>query len=167
MKSRRFVAFIIDAIIIAVILVALFNIILSCFNVRFFYRIIALFAWALLICKDCFNGMSVGKRLIGIQVIDSNNMQIASPVKCVIRNLFYFLTFIELFAWLFYFKNMRPGDYFARAKVILRDKSLQKVKFAKTILAIGYVFIGLTIMITILYLRASSLGVLEYLYQLQ
>ena len=105
--------------------------------------------------------------MLDIQVIDMTNMQITSPVKCVIRNLFYFLTFIELFAWLFYFKNMRPGDYFARAKVILRDKSLRKVKFAKTILAIGYVFIGLTIMITILYLRASSLGVLEYLYQLQ
>jgi len=166
MKSKRFVAFIIDMA-IAVILAIFVYVTLRCFNINSFSFIGAPFAWVLLICKDCFNGMSVGKRFVGIQIIDSTNREIASPAKCVIRNLFYFLTFIELFAWLFYFKNMRLGDYFARTEVTLRDKSLQKVKFAKTILAIGYVFIGLTIMITILYLRASSLGVLEYLYQLQ
>ena len=87
MKSKRFVAFIIDMA-IAVILAIFVYVTLRCFNINSFSFIGAPFAWVLLICKDCFNGMSVGKRFVGIQIIDSTNREIASPAKCVIRNLF-------------------------------------------------------------------------------
>ena len=90
MKNKRFVSFVID-LAIAVILALLVYMILNCLNVKVISPMIGYIVWAVLICKDCFGGVSVGKRLVGIQVVDSNNMQIASPVKCVIRHLSYFL----------------------------------------------------------------------------
>ncbi len=164
MKIKRFVAFIIDIIMVATLAIIV-NVILSCLSVRVISPMIGLFAWAIIICKDSFDGMSIGKRLLGIQVVDSNKDRIASPIKCIIRNLFYFLSFIDLLVMFFHPKGMRLGDYVAHTEVNLRDRTLQKVKFYKIILAIGYVLIGLIIMEIVFYFRASSLGLLGYLYQ--
>lgn len=159
MKNKIFVAFVID-LAIAVILALLVYMILNCLNVKVISPMIGYIVWAVLICKDYFGGVSVGKRLVGIQVVTSNNMQIASPVKCVIRNLFYFLTYIDILVMFFNSKNMRLGDRVAHTEVTLRDKTLQKVKFSKAVVAIGYVLVGLIIVEIILYFRASSFGLL-------
>ena len=164
MKSKRFVAFIIDMA-IAVILAIFVYVTLCCFNIKNFSFIGAPFTWVLLFCKDCFNGMSVGKRFVGIQIIDSTNMEIASPAKCVIRNLFYFLGVIDVLVMFFHSKTMRLGDCIARTEVHLRDDTLQKVKLYKIILAIGSVLIVFTIVETLLHVYASSLGLFGLLYR--
>ena len=101
--------------------------------------------------------MSIGKLLIGIQVIDINTKQIASPQKCVIRNLFYFIGLFDVIVMLTNSKGTRIGDYVTHTEVTLRNKSLAKVKLSKELLAIGYVLIGLAIIEAFYYFVAPSL----------
>lgn len=159
MRNKRILAFIIDMM-AAVAFSLLINSILCYFNVKFIVAMVAIIGWAVLIGKDCLNGMSVGKRFVGIQVIDTNSRQIASPQKCVIRNLFYFVGPIDILFMLTNSKGLRLGDKVVHTEVVLRNKSLPKVVFSKVILAIGYVLLGLVIMEIIYYFRASSFGLL-------
>lgn len=163
MIFKRFIAFIID-VTIAAILSLIMSSILSYINVKVITPMIGLFAWATIICKDCFNGMSIGKHIISIQVIDSNTKQIASPLKCVTRNLFYFLSLIDFIVMFFHSKSLRLGDCIIHTEVMQRDVKLRRTNISKSLLAIGYVFIGLIVIEVLLYLRASSLGLFGYLY---
>ena len=123
---------------------------------------IAILAWFALFCKDCFGGASAGKRIIGIQVIDANTGQIASPLKCVFRNLFYFLTFVECIAMYYSSNGLRIGDYASHTKVILYNKALQSPKLSQSILAIGYALIGLLLFELFYYFRASYLDYRDF-----
>lgn len=49
---------------------------------------VALIGFALYFCKDSFNGRSIGKRASRMQVLDNNTGAVASPLKCLVRNLF-------------------------------------------------------------------------------
>lgn len=159
MIYKRFFAFIVDIIMSAMFAILIYGV-LSFFSVKIIIPMIAIIGWAALICKDCFNGVSVGKLLLGIQVVDSNTQQIVSPQKSIIRNLFYFLSFIDIAFAFTNSKERRLGDYIAHTEVVLRGKSLPKVNYSKSLLAVGYVLIGLIVMEVIYYLRASSLGLL-------
>lgn len=159
MRNKRLFAFIIDMI-VAVAFSLLINSILCYFNVKFIVAMVAIIGWAVLIGKDCLNGMSIGKRFVGIQVIDTNSKQIASPQKCVIRNLFYFIGLIDIIFMFTNSKNLRLGDKVTHTEVVLRNKTLPKVAFSKVTLSIGYVLLGLAIVEIIYYLRASTFGLL-------
>lgn len=159
MRNKRIFAFIID-LMVAVAFSLLISSILCYFNVKFIVAMVAIIAWAVLIGKDCLNGMSIGKWYVGIQVIDANSKQIASPQKCIIRNLFYFIGLIDILFMFTNDKNLRLGDKVTHTEVMLRNKSLPKVAFSKVILSIGYVLLGLAIMEIIYYFRASSFGML-------
>ena len=159
MRNKRTFAFIIDMIVAAAFSL-LINSILCYFDVKFIAAMVAIIGWAVLIGKDCLDGMSIGKRLVGIQVIDTNSKQIASPQKCIIRNLFYFIGIIDIFFMFTNSKSLRLGDKVTHTEVVLRNKTLPKVAFSKTILSIGYVLLGLAIMEIIYYLRASAYGLL-------
>lgn len=159
MKLKRFIAFMIDVAIAALIAI-IANSILFIFDVRVITPMMGAAAWAILFCKDCFNGTSVGKYIVGIQVVNSDNNEILSPTKCVIRNLFYFLTFIEAIVMYYGSKGLRVGDYATHAKVVKYDKTLQKTQFKQSIIAIGYVLLGLMLYELFIYYRASSYGLL-------
>ncbi len=159
MKVKRIMAFIVDTSIAATLSIIL-DVILVCLSVRVILPMVGLFAWAIIICKDSFNGMSLGKRLLGIQVVDSDKDRIASPLKCIIRNLFYFLNPIDYLVIFFNLKGMRLGDYVAHTEVNLRNRTQEKVDFYKIKFALGYVLIGLTVLEIAIYIRASSLGIL-------
>lgn len=159
MRNKRIFAFIIDMM-VAVAFSLLISSVLYYFNVKHIVAMVAIIGWAVLIGKDCLNGMSIGKRFVGIQVIDTKSKQIASPQKCVIRNLFYFIGFIDLLFMLTNSKSLRLGDKVVHTEVLLKNKSLPKVAFSKVIISLGYVLLGLAIMEVIYYLRASSFGLL-------
>ena len=72
--------------------------------------------FALYFCKDCINGRSLGKRIIKHQVINNTTAEIASPIKCFIRNIFCVIWPIELIALLFN-PSRRLGDYIAGTRV--------------------------------------------------
>ena len=78
------------------------------------------------ICKDCYKGMSFGKRIMGIQVINSKNLRIASPLRCVIRGFCSYFGLIELIVLLSNSQGVRIGDYLASTKVVLRNPELQQ-----------------------------------------
>lgn len=78
------------------------------------------------ICKDCYNGMSPGKRIMGIQVININTLHIADPLRCVVRGLCSCFGLIELIVFFSNSQGLRIGDYLASTRVVLRDRKLQQ-----------------------------------------
>ena len=120
-KRRRILAFIIDAFSI-VIISWVIGILLELLNVQYATTFAVDFAVFFMLCKDCFNGMSIGKRIFKIQVIDLNTLKAASPLKCIFRNLFYCLWIIEIPYFLFKSNGTRIGDYLVKTQVISYKK---------------------------------------------
>ncbi len=77
--------------------------------------------WLIVILfKDCLDGQSVGKYLVGTQIIDENNAPV-NPSKAIIRNIFMI---IPIFPIIEYFRMLRDkeqgkriGDNVAKTKV--------------------------------------------------
>lgn len=78
---------------------------------------ISLIGLVLYLCKDCFNGRSLAKRALKLQVVDIKSGRVASPIKCLIRNLFIIVWPIEIIAILIN-PNRRIGDLVAGTRVI-------------------------------------------------
>jgi len=87
-------------------------------NGPFFY--LGLFGFGLYFCKDCINGRSIAKRMCWLQVVDNTSGQVASPIKCFVRNLFCVLWPIEGIAILLN-PARRIGDYVAGTLVVNYD----------------------------------------------
>lgn len=100
MKLKRVIAFVIDLFITSVICFIVILFLKKC-NVRITSYIVSSIVYVLILCKDCYNGLSIGRRIANIQVFDSKTMKVASPVKCVLRNYFYALHLLEVFFVLF------------------------------------------------------------------
>jgi uncharacterized RDD family membrane protein YckC len=49
---------------------------------------VGLFGFALYFCKDMFNGRSISKRILKLQLVDNKTGEVASPLQCLVRNLF-------------------------------------------------------------------------------
>ena len=79
--------------------------------------IIGLFGLAIYFCKDCINGRSIAKRILGLQLVDNTNGKIASPFKCLVRNLFIIFWPLELIVSLFS-PSRRLGDFVAGTKLV-------------------------------------------------
>lgn len=159
MKIKRLLAFYID-LMAAVLFALLINGILSLLNVKVITPMVGILAIAWVICKDCLNGISIGKRFLGIQVIDIATNQVASPQQSVVRNLFYFLSIFDMLFMFTDSKNARLGDRIAHTEVVLRTIPLPKVKWSQVALSIGYVLCGVIVMEIFYYSRASAFGLL-------
>ena len=94
--------------------------------------------------KDFFNGRSIAKRILSIQILDAKSGKTASELQCVIRNMFVFIGPIE--GLVAYSKpEKRIGDLLANTKVVLiknqdntkADKSKLN-KFIALFLSLGY-----------------------------
>jgi len=51
---------------------------------------------ALYFCKDSINGRSIAKRMLKLQLVDNGTGQVASPLKCLLRNVFCILWPLEV-----------------------------------------------------------------------
>jgi hypothetical protein len=105
----------------------------------------------ILFCKDCFHGQSPGKRALEIQVINLKTKQIATPIRCVIRNLFMILCPIEGIILLFS-PTRRLGDYVAGTELAPYNPKLEqeKINYVQITLSflIAYIFSIVTIAIS-------------------
>jgi uncharacterized RDD family membrane protein YckC len=81
---------------------------------------IGLIGFAVYFCKDSFRGRSIAKRLLKLQVVDNSSGQAASPLKCLVRNLFCILWPVEVIMTL-RDPSRRIGDRVAGTRVILFD----------------------------------------------
>lgn len=71
--------------------------------------------------KDSYRGKSVGKRVIGLQVVNLKTGLPASALQCFIRNLLIPIWPIEVIISIFS-PSRRLGDVLANTKVILSEK---------------------------------------------
>lgn len=118
------------------------------FNGPLFY--LGLFGFALYFCKDCINGRSIAKRIIKLQVVDNKTGQVASPLKCFIRNIFCIIWPVEVIVVLIN-PGRRIGDQVAGTKVMQYEPNLveqQKVDIKKLLIPLALAF-GLLILATL------------------
>lgn len=80
---------------------------------------------SLYFCKDCFLGRSPAKRILKLQVVDNNSGQVASPIKCFIRDIFCILWPVEVVIALVN-PNRRIGDFIAGTKLIPYELPTEK-----------------------------------------
>ncbi|WP_462250994.1 RDD family protein [Ekhidna sp.] len=78
---------------------------------------VGLLGFALYLCKDSINGRSIAKRILKIQVVNNQTGEVASPLKCFVRNLFCALWPIEVIVTLAN-PSRRIGDMVAGTKVV-------------------------------------------------
>lgn len=99
---------------------------------------LGLFGFALYFCKDIFNGRSIAKRILKLQVVDSVTGQVASPIKCFVRNILCVLWPIEVIVALTN-TNRRLGDRIAGTQLVKFDPSQEqpKINIGKTLLPIS------------------------------
>lgn len=155
---------IIDVFMVAILFIPLcICIILSRVELR--NSMIPFLMWGIIFCKDCFGGRSIGKRIMGYQVVDSNSGKVVSPFKSVLRNLFYILGIIDIGAMLYHSKGRRLGDYVAHTEVIVYNGTLKENKWIESIITIICVFILLLAINVLLTHYASSLGLFGLFYR--
>ena len=79
-----------------------------------------------IICKDCYKGMSPGKYIMGIQIINLKTNCIAGPLRCIVRNLCYFISFIEFIIFFASPQGLRIGDYLTSTRVTQKIPNQQQ-----------------------------------------
>ena len=110
-------------------------------------------------CKDCCKGMSPGKRIMGLQIINLKTHNIAGPLRCIARNLCFCMSFIELIIFFASPKGQRIGDILTSTKVVQQDCSLRQKLKPVIFTIIGFlVFWTLGIMISYVKLKAHTLS---------
>lgn len=89
---------------------------------------IGLIGFALYFCKDIINGRSIAKRILKLQLVNNATGEVASPMKCFIRNLLCIIWPIEAIIALTN-TSRRLGDRLAGTKLVPYDPSLEKPGF--------------------------------------
>lgn len=102
-----------------------------------------MFGMSLYFCKDCINGQSFAKRRLGFVVVDNDTNQVASPMKCFIRDIFCIIFPIEvLVAWTN--TSRRIGDLVAGTKLVkVTDSNIKSnpLKIGQVILCVILSFV--------------------------
>jgi len=83
---------------------------------------IILAAFSLYFCKDIFNGRSIAKRILKLQVVDHRTGLAASPLQCLVRDLFCILWMIEAIVAIAN-PSRRIGDHVAGTRLVYYDSS--------------------------------------------
>jgi len=101
---------------------------------------IGLFGFSLYFCKDCILGRSPAKHILKLQVVKNSTGQVASPIQCLIRNVFCIIWPIEVLVTLFN-SNRRIGDLLAGTKVVPYNPLIAQPKP-------NFIIIGLSLIIS-------------------
>lgn len=134
MIFKRLVAFLIDLFLIAIV-VAAFSFATQTVKSQLLVQFLSAIMVTMLLCKDCINGKSAGKRIMKIQIANEKEGEKASSVRYIVRNLFVVFWIIEIFV-LFISKKKRIGDYVAKTKVVSSSKDEEIQLDKKTLIAV-------------------------------
>jgi uncharacterized RDD family membrane protein YckC len=88
--------------------------------------------------KDAFNGQSIAKRILKLQVRDYKTGEIATPIKCLIRNITMPVWPIEVLAT-FFNPGRKLGDRLAGTMVVMNEENLKGPTNWKQILIVAIV----------------------------
>ncbi len=101
--------------------------------------------------KDAFKGQSPAKRLLKIQVVDFNTGKIASPSRCLLRNLTFLIFIIEI-PFMLINPQRRLGDQLAGTIIKPYDPNIipDDVIESKPLHSIFISLIGVTVIFTII-----------------
>lgn len=116
------------------------------------------FIFSVYINKDALNGQSPAKRILKYKVIDVKTNEIASPLKCLIRNLILPVWIIEI-PFVIFNPEQRLGDMIAGTKVVQNDfkiKSKLEMKKVVTALSLGMVYMAIFFFINFLIILKSE-----------
>lgn len=154
MKKKRIIAFLID--VFSIILVTFtFQALLNISNAGLSSMFFSTLAFFLITCKDCYNGNSIGKYLMKIQILDIKRALPASPLKCVIRNYLYFIWVVELVVFLCSKNGDRLGDCLTKTKVVERVEHLKEINKLNIILTVFCVGLLYALLYIYVYLSVS------------
>jgi uncharacterized RDD family membrane protein YckC len=84
---------------------------------------VGLFGFALYFCKDMFNGRSISKRLLKLQLVDNKTGEVASPLQCLVRNIFLIIWPVEFIVALAN-TGRRIGDRVAGTRLVYYDRAI-------------------------------------------
>lgn len=108
-------------------------------------------------CKDLMNGISLGRWIIGIMVRDENKSnEIPSKTRLIIRNLFLLIWPIELLVLAINDDKKRLGDKVVKTTVLYNPNKAKKSYRIVSLLVIGFVFFGFTILFSGTALKSSE-----------
>ncbi|MFD2887313.1 RDD family protein [Chitinophaga cymbidii] len=107
----------------------------------------SLLGFAIYFCKDSINGRSIAKRILKMQVVDNRTGRPASPLQCVVRNLFCILWPVEVLVT-FGSPDRRIGDMVAGTRVdefdpanVAQGKSSLKMLITGLLFAYGVILL--------------------------
>jgi uncharacterized RDD family membrane protein YckC len=81
------------------------------------FAVAYIFATALYFMKDMKNGRSVGKRAVGLQLVNNKTGLVAAPLQTVLRSLGFILWIAEVIL-IFASPSRRLGDFLSGTKVV-------------------------------------------------
>ncbi len=100
-----------------------------------------------ILLRDCINGQSIGKSIVGIQVMSIDN-QILKPTQTLVRNTLMVIPILPLIEYFVMLKNpegRRLGDKIANTVVIDLHPERKDMNYLWISIAIYLVFIFLTL----------------------
>ncbi|RNC79651.1 MAG: RDD family protein [Balneola sp.] len=118
---------------------------------------IGLIGFALYFCKDSINGQSIAKRILKLQVVDKRTEKAASPLKCLVRNLFCMIWPIEVIMALVN-PGRRIGDMVAGTKVVPFNSEIEQPEPNYTQMGIAFALaLGLMLLFSLPFVGLNEL----------
>lgn len=82
---------------------------------------VSLIGFAISLCKDSIGGQSPCKLHFDLLVVNAKTGKVASPIRCFVRNVFFFFYGLDLILLLINQGNRKIGDWIAGTRVIHID----------------------------------------------
>ena len=82
---------------------------------------VSLVGIAISLCKDSIGGQSPCKRHFDLLLVESKTGKVASPIRCFVRNVFFFFSGLDFILLLINQDNRKIGDWIAETRVIHID----------------------------------------------
>lgn len=107
-------------------------------------------------CKDIFNGRSPAKRILKLQVIDIKTNEVATPLKCLVRNLTIVIWPIEVIFTLIDPKR-RFGDRIAGTRIDYIENPEKKTTERKKLLTPILIALGFSLLVSFPFMILSNI----------
>lgn len=138
--GKRLGALIIDLFLVGFIVEILASITIFKFHHGLLGNAIYTLLYTYLLCRDSYNGVSIGRKLMKIRVVSETDGMPLSPWKSIYRN-FFFMLLGPIEGLILVIKGKRLGDMVTKATVVpLKDK-LSNGRLKDSIIAYLIIFI--------------------------